>query len=75
MAMRTLTKDFEYLDNEQLYVIKNVPYKIYNNDEEAPIYSVKISVKVATLIDLMRTQEINETELNYQEFANINFSL
>lgn len=73
--MQTLTKDFEYLDNEQLYIVKNVPYKIYNNDEETPIYSVKVSVKVATLIDLMKTQEINETELNYQEFANINFSL
>jgi hypothetical protein len=74
MAMQTLTKDYEYLDNDQLYVIKNVPYKIYNNDKEVPIYSTKVSVKIATLIDLMRTQEINETELDYQKFANINFS-
>lgn len=75
ITMHTLTRDYEYLDNGNLFVIKNVPYKVYNNDEEIPVYSAKVSLKVATLIDLMRTQEINETILDYQDFANIDFSL
>lgn len=75
VTMQTLTRNYEYLDNDKLYVIKNVPCEIYNNDEEVPVYSAKVSLKVATLIDLMRTQEINETVLDYQDFADIDFSL
>lgn len=56
MTIQTLTRDYKYLDNEKLYVIKNVPYKFYNNDEEVPVYSAKVSLKVATLIDLMRSK-------------------
>lgn len=66
--MQTLTKNYEYVDNNQLFVIKNVPYTIYNNEPEVPVYSAQVTGKVVALIDLMKTKKINQTELDYQDF-------
>lgn len=70
--MHTILLDYKYKDKNQLYIVKNVPCKIYNNDLEEPVYSAKVAMKVSTLIDLMRTKEINETVLDYQDFADVN---
>ncbi|GEN81831.1 hypothetical protein SLU01_01430 [Sporosarcina luteola] len=69
------TQDYEFLDSDQKYVVKNVPCKVFNNNMEEPVFSAKVSMKVATLIDLMRSREIAVNELDYQDFAHIEVSL
>lgn len=64
----TFRRNYEYFDNNQLYVIKNVPCTINKDDEETVVYSAQVTGKVVALIDLMKTKKINQTELDYQDF-------
>lgn len=68
-----MKKDITWVTDNTTYTIRNVPYFTSDYDDERLI-GIGVAVKLEMLADLMMSCEIEETELDFDMFADIKFS-
>ena len=67
-----MKRDISWSINNTTYTIRNVPYDVCDNDGEEVI-DLGVAIKLEMLRELMLTNEIEKTEVDYDLFADIEF--